>query len=513
METPSPNAAYVTNQSDDVRVEGRPISLLSDAPSKIEIAGGSPAYIPQQSPRQSYIKAKPKAKCYYFAELGALDHFMIKHIAVLHLDELLANYFSLEELADLIDDKKNSTLWGKFVTSLKAGGGKKAPRMKGTYGTWTVRWLICISSEGTFGVPLDVLVEKNGVDSTLGAGATRIRIPAIIEDSISAMKQMDMSVEGVFRKNGNIRRLKELSEEIDKNSSSVDLMKESAVQVAALTKKFLRDMPEPLLTFGLHKLFVTAQSKSTGSVVLTTYSWCLFLRARIRSWQKASHASCLLPFAQAEQRYHGSFVPFYEMGCNLCPYGWRFWQQDGSGKPCNCACSKHHLFERKGSNERWVPLLQSGRLHVAWSPGGVFNSKKTKETTTILIIIKGARRFCPAAAKSDIYRRRHGAQCASIVEKMRACHENEAFSFCQPKPSSSDAQTTFIACGISCDTWYSLVGGFALSTVPFTRRDPTTLIWFSTVNAITIILQLEGQCCIDHDDPKWQILTIKLVIY
>lgn len=35
------------------------------------------------------------------------------------------------------------------------------------------------------------------------------------------MKQMDMSVEGVFRKNGNIKRLKEASELIDNNQTPI----------------------------------------------------------------------------------------------------------------------------------------------------------------------------------------------------------------------------------------------------------------------------------------------------
>jgi hypothetical protein len=33
------------------------------------------------------------------------------------------------------------------------------------------------------------------------------------------------------------------------------------VQIAALLKKFLRDMPEPLLTTKLHRLFIGSQSK------------------------------------------------------------------------------------------------------------------------------------------------------------------------------------------------------------------------------------------------------------
>lgn len=70
-----------------------------------------------------------------------------------------------------------------------------------------------------------------------------------------------MSVEGVFRKNGNIRRLKELSEIIDRNPSEAMLADENPIQVAALLKKFLREMPEPLLTFKLHRLIIHSQSE------------------------------------------------------------------------------------------------------------------------------------------------------------------------------------------------------------------------------------------------------------
>merc|ERR1712000_94629 len=57
---------------------------------------------------------------------------------------------------------------------------------------------------------------------------------------------------------GNIKRLKEASEAIDSNQTP-DLNRENPVQVAALLKKFLREMPEPLLTFKLHKLWITSQ--------------------------------------------------------------------------------------------------------------------------------------------------------------------------------------------------------------------------------------------------------------
>jgi hypothetical protein len=80
------------------------------------------------------------------------------------------------------------------------------------------------------------------------------------------MRNMDMSVEGVFRKNGNIRRLKELAEQIDtKGAEALDLTRETAVQVAALLKKFLRELPDPVLTFKLHRLWVMAARKSTNT--------------------------------------------------------------------------------------------------------------------------------------------------------------------------------------------------------------------------------------------------------
>lgn len=70
-----------------------------------------------------------------------------------------------------------------------------------------------------------------------------------------------MSVEGIFRKNGNIRKLKDTAEAIDRDPEAVDLTIDNPVQLAALLKKFLREMPEPLLMFKLYRLFVASQSK------------------------------------------------------------------------------------------------------------------------------------------------------------------------------------------------------------------------------------------------------------
>lgn len=244
----------ITNDDDDAaQVERRksaaPVTL-SDLTDKLRITAatnGSPSaslrvrsgHGSANGSQHLQLPCCSNRKRQYLNELSALELFIVKHLAVLMLAPVVSEYFTPEELLDLIGQRKQ-TLWGRFVKGLKTD--KKKSKV-----------------EGTFGVPLELLVERNGVDSALGAGPGRIRIPSFIDDSISAMRNMDMSVEGVFRKNGNIRRLKELSEAIDKDPSAVNLNDDNPVQVAALLKKFLRDLPDPLLTFKLHRLFIVSQ--------------------------------------------------------------------------------------------------------------------------------------------------------------------------------------------------------------------------------------------------------------
>ena len=181
----------------------------------------------------------------YFSELSALEYFIVRHVAVLSMEPLLDGHYSLEELLNLIETRK-PTFWGKFGKAFQ----KNSDRQKGTKLKVVVR------------IRLDVLVERDGVESTYGVGPGALRVPGIIDDTISAMRQMDMSVEGVFRKNGNIKGLRDLTEKIDAKEVEVDLSRENPVQVAALLKKFLRELPDPLLTYKLYRLFITSQSKS-----------------------------------------------------------------------------------------------------------------------------------------------------------------------------------------------------------------------------------------------------------
>ncbi|PCH44221.1 RhoGAP-domain-containing protein [Wolfiporia cocos MD-104 SS10] len=206
---------------------------LADIPQIVEAAQAREQH--RSLPRQSSIP--------FIAELSTVELAIVKHCAVSVLcRSSLRDQFDVDEILELVEMKKNS-FWKQIF---KAGNNKQNVKKK-----------------GVFGVPLELLVEREGADSMLGASRTAVKIPSFVDDVISAMRQMDMSIEGIFRRNGNIRRLKELTEAIDRDPSSVDLTQDNPVQLAALLKKFFRDLPDPLMTFKLHRLFIASQSLPT----------------------------------------------------------------------------------------------------------------------------------------------------------------------------------------------------------------------------------------------------------
>ena len=206
----------------------------------------SPGSLNNRNPSNNYLQPSNEPqnpasnhKSKYYSELSKNEHFILRHIAV---EAFLrtSDQFTKEELVALVQVKK-STFWDKF----KFYGDKH------------------LKSTSVFGGDLSEVSKRYGVDSELGIGPSQLRIPILVDDIIRALRQKDMSVEGIFRLNGNIKNLRELTEQINSNpQKSPALEKYSAVQLAALMKKWLRELPNPLLTFNLYDLWIASRKQS-----------------------------------------------------------------------------------------------------------------------------------------------------------------------------------------------------------------------------------------------------------
>ena len=211
----------------------------------------------------------------FFSELSALEYFIVRHVAVLSMQPLLEGDFTMDELLGMIETRK-PTFWGKVSRALRNDGKVK--------------------KKGIFGIPLETLVELKGAESTHGVGPGALKIPALIDDSVSAMRQMDMSVEGRFPQEWKHQTTARKPAELIDQNQTPDLNRENPVQIAALLKRFLREMPEPLLTFKLHELFIITQKIDDPEK-----------RRRVPSFG-------VLSVAKGSPRHYGSPVRIFEMG-------------------------------------------------------------------------------------------------------------------------------------------------------------------------------------------------------
>jgi hypothetical protein len=123
----------------------------------------------------------------YIVDLSPLELAIVKHFAVLALTRSpLKDNFDLEELLEMVEPKK-SNFWQKLFK-----GDKKNPKKKGMscrafhIDSHSLECLV------VFNERLEVLVEREGADSLLGASEAALRVPSFIDDVISAMRTMGM---------------------------------------------------------------------------------------------------------------------------------------------------------------------------------------------------------------------------------------------------------------------------------------------------------------------------------
>jgi hypothetical protein len=136
-------------------------------------------------PRQSLVP--------YIAELTPLELAIVRHAAVVVLYRSpLRDQVDLDEILEMVEAKKQG-FWGKLFK----GNDKKNIKKKGTLligfsanRVGADNELCGCVTKVLFGVPLELLVEREGADSLHGASRATLRVPSFIDDVISAMRQM-----------------------------------------------------------------------------------------------------------------------------------------------------------------------------------------------------------------------------------------------------------------------------------------------------------------------------------
>jgi hypothetical protein len=127
----------------------------------------------------------------------------------------------------------------------------------------------------TFGVDLSEQMARDNVD-----------VPPLVERCCEAIERHGLLSQGIYRLSGTMTKVNKLREKLDRGACSapwagacvngralldlmaVDLDAEEWASdinnVASVLKLWLRELPEPLLTFQLHAKFIDAASTSTA---------------------------------------------------------------------------------------------------------------------------------------------------------------------------------------------------------------------------------------------------------
>uniref|UniRef100_A0A674AU16 Myosin IXAb n=1 Tax=Salmo trutta TaxID=8032 RepID=A0A674AU16_SALTR len=86
-------------------------------------------------------------------------------------------------------------------------------------------------------------------------------VPLVVEKLINYIEMHGLYTEGIFRKSGSTNKIKELRQGLDTDVSSMNLDDYNIHVIASVLKQWLRDLPNPLMTFELYEEFLRAMGK------------------------------------------------------------------------------------------------------------------------------------------------------------------------------------------------------------------------------------------------------------
>ncbi|XP_051547718.1 unconventional myosin-IXAb-like isoform X2 [Myxocyprinus asiaticus] len=98
-------------------------------------------------------------------------------------------------------------------------------------------------------------------------------VPLVVEKLINYIEMHGLYTEGIYRKSGSTNKIKELKLGLDTDVSSVNLDDYNIHVIASVLKQWLRDLPNPLMTFELYEEFLRAMGlQDNREVVQGVYS-------------------------------------------------------------------------------------------------------------------------------------------------------------------------------------------------------------------------------------------------
>jgi len=120
-------------------------------------------------------------------------------------------------------------------------------------GTLTLQ-LEYVDGQSLFGLDLDSVAERESQ-----------RVPLIMQTCIRAIEERGMYEPGIYRLSGSMKEVRQLKAEFTSNSAYQLTGKEDINAIASLLKLYLRELPEPLMTYELYHSLLAA-SATPGAI-------------------------------------------------------------------------------------------------------------------------------------------------------------------------------------------------------------------------------------------------------
>ncbi|TNM94329.1 hypothetical protein fugu_002505 [Takifugu bimaculatus] len=109
-----------------------------------------------------------------------------------------------------------------------------------------------------FGVPLQLLRQRSSDGDC---------VPVVMRDTINFLSEQGLEIEGIFRRSANVTLVKETQQRYNSGETVHFIEMEDVHLAAVILKTFLRELPEPLLTYKLYNDIVNFSSVPSDSQV------------------------------------------------------------------------------------------------------------------------------------------------------------------------------------------------------------------------------------------------------